>query len=138
MHDVLFIADEVMTAWGRTGSLFACDQANIVPDIACYSKGITGGFLPLAVTLCHSRIFDAHFSTDRSKTFFHSSSYTANPIACAVAAANLEMWQDDRVREANSKDCCQTETKAHGDGCPRITYESTTDWNHRSDGYSSF
>ncbi len=98
-YDVLFIADEVMTAWGRTGSLFACDQANIVPDITCYSKGITGGFLPLAVTLCHSRIFDAHYSTDRSKTFFHSSSYTANPIACAVAAANLEMWQDDRVRE---------------------------------------
>ncbi len=96
-YEVLFIADEVMTAWGRTGSLFACDQAQIVPDIACYSKGITGGFLPLAVTMCHSRIFDAHYSKDRSKTFFHSSSYTANPIACAVAAANLEMWQEGEV-----------------------------------------
>ncbi len=96
-HDVLFIADEVMTAWGRTGTLFACEQADVVPDIACYSKGITGGFLPLAVTLCHARIFDAHYSTDRSKTFFHSSSYTANPIACAVAAANLEMWREGDV-----------------------------------------
>ncbi len=98
-YDVLFIADEVMTAWGRTGTLFACEQADIVPDIACYSKGITGGFLPLAVTLCHARIFDAHYSINRSKTFFHSSSYTANPIACAVAAANLEMWQEGKVLE---------------------------------------
>ena len=96
-YEVLFIADEVMTAWGRTGTLFACDQADIVPDIACYSKGITGGFLPLAVTMCQSRIFNAHYSTDRSKTFYHSSSYTANPIACAVAAANLEMWKERDV-----------------------------------------
>ena len=99
MYDVLFIADEVMTAWGRNGGLFACDYADIVPDIACYSKGIIGGFLPLAVTLCHSRIFDAHYSTDRSNSFFHSSSYTANPIACTVAAANLEKWQEDKVEE---------------------------------------
>lgn len=96
-YDVLFIADEVMTAWGRTGTLFACDQAGVVPDIACYSKGITGGFLPLAVTMCHERIFQAHYSKDRSRTFFHSSSYTANPIACAVAAANLKMWKDPQV-----------------------------------------
>ena len=97
-YDVLFIADEVMTAWGRTGTAFACEQANIVPDIACYSKGITGGFLPLAVTMCHARIFEAHYSLDRSKTFFHSSSYTANPIACAVAAENLEMWKKGNVQ----------------------------------------
>lgn len=96
-YDVLFIADEVMTAWGRTGTIFACDQAQIVPDIACYSKGITGGFIPLAVTMCHERIFQSHYSEDRSKTFFHSSSYTANPIACAVAAANLELWQAGEV-----------------------------------------
>ena len=96
-YDVLFVADEVMTAWGRTGTLFACDQAEVVPDIACYSKGITGGFLPLAVTLCSARIFAAHYSPDRSKTFYHSSSYTANPIACAVAAENLAMWQQGDV-----------------------------------------
>ena len=98
-YDVVFIADEVMTAWGRTGTMFACEQANVIPDIACYSKGITGGFLPLAVTMCHERIFQAHFSEDRSRTFFHSSSYTANPIACAVAAANLEMWKDPEVTD---------------------------------------
>jgi adenosylmethionine-8-amino-7-oxononanoate aminotransferase len=96
---VLLIADEVMTGWGRTGTLFACEQADIVPEIACYSKGLTGGSLPLAVTLCRADIFDAHYSTDRSRTFFHSSSYTANPIACAAALANLKIWQDEPVRE---------------------------------------
>jgi adenosylmethionine---8-amino-7-oxononanoate aminotransferase len=98
-HDVLFIADEVMTGWGRTGTLFACEQAAVAPDIACYSKGLTGGSLPLAVTLCRADIFDAHYSTDRSRTFFHSSSYTANPIACAAALANLEIWQREPVME---------------------------------------
>ena len=96
---VLFIADEVMTGWGRTGTLFACEQANVSPDIACYSKGLTGGSLPLAVTLCRGEIFDAHYSQDRTRTFFHSSSYTANPVACAAARANLELWQDQQVRE---------------------------------------
>ncbi|MEM7173124.1 MAG: adenosylmethionine--8-amino-7-oxononanoate transaminase [Pseudomonadota bacterium] len=98
-YDVLFIADEVMTGWGRTGTRFACEQAGVVPDIACYSKGITGGSLPLAVTLCHRKIFDAHYSTDRAKTFFHSSSYTANPVACAAAVANLELWHREPVQE---------------------------------------
>ncbi len=98
-HDVLFIADEVMTGWGRTGTLFACEQASVTPDIACYSKGLTGGSLPLAVTLCRADIFDAHYSTDRTRTFFHSSSYTANPIACAAALANLEVWSREPVME---------------------------------------
>jgi adenosylmethionine-8-amino-7-oxononanoate aminotransferase len=98
-YGVLFIADEVMTGWGRTGTLFACEQANVLPDIACYSKGLTGGSLPLAVTLCRRAIFDAHYSTDRSRTFFHSSSYTANPIACAAALANLEVWENEPVAE---------------------------------------
>lgn len=96
---VLFIADEVMTGWGRTGTLFACEQARVTPDIACYSKGLTGGSLPLAVTLCRADIFDAHYSTDRARTFFHSSSYTANPIACAAALANLEIWQKEPVMQ---------------------------------------
>jgi adenosylmethionine-8-amino-7-oxononanoate aminotransferase len=95
---VLFIADEVMTGWGRTGTLFACEQAEVSPDIACYSKGLTGGSLPLAVTLCRDEIFEAHFSHDRSRTFFHSSSYTANPVACAAARANLDLWRDPVVR----------------------------------------
>ncbi|NPU10776.1 adenosylmethionine--8-amino-7-oxononanoate transaminase [Bradyrhizobium sp. 83012] len=90
---VLFIADEVMTGWGRTGTPFACAQADIAPDIACYAKGLTGGTLPLAVTLCNDAIFEAHLAADRARTFFHSSSYTANPIACAAASANLELWR---------------------------------------------
>ncbi|AYG66060.1 adenosylmethionine--8-amino-7-oxononanoate transaminase [Rhizobium sp. CCGE531] len=98
-YDCLFIADEVMTGWGRTGTLFACEQAGITPDILCTSKGLTGGALPLAATLCTGEIFDAHLSTDRRKTFFHSSSYAANPIACAAAVANLEVWRGEPVAE---------------------------------------
>ncbi|MFK3777682.1 adenosylmethionine--8-amino-7-oxononanoate transaminase [Agrobacterium sp. NPDC089420] len=96
-HGCLVIADEVMTGWGRTGTLFACERAGIAPDILCTSKGLTGGSLPLAATLCSAEIFDAHVSTDRRKTFFHSSSYTANPIACAAAVANLQVWRDEPV-----------------------------------------
>ncbi|AUW57069.1 adenosylmethionine--8-amino-7-oxononanoate transaminase [Sphingobium sp. SCG-1] len=96
-HDVLFIADEVMTGWGRTGTLFACEQAGIAPDIICLAKGITGGAIPLALTLASTRIFEAHRSTDRARMFFHSSSYTANPIACAAAAANLVIWSEEDV-----------------------------------------
>ncbi len=98
-HGVLFIADEVMTGWGRTGTRFACDQAGVIPDIVCLSKGLTGGALPLAVTLCIEPIFAAHVSTDRAKTFYHSSSYTANPIACAAANANLAIWCDEPVQQ---------------------------------------
>ena len=102
-HDVLFIADEIMVGWGRTGTLFACDQAGITPDIVCYGKGLTGGALPLAVTMCSAAIFDAHYSTDRRKTFFHSSSFTANPIACAAAFENLAIWKDEPVMTRVSK-----------------------------------
>lgn len=98
-HGCLLIADEVMTGWGRTGTMFASEQAGITPDILCTSKGLTGGALPLAATLCTDDIFDAHLSTDRRKTFFHSSSYTANPIACAAAVANLEIWRNEPVFE---------------------------------------
>ena len=96
-HDVLFIADEVMTGWGRTGTLLACEQAGVVPDILCLSKGLTGGSLPLAVTMATAPIFDAHRSDDRSKMFFHSSSYSANPIACAAANANVAIWREEPV-----------------------------------------
>ena len=98
-HGTLLIADEVMTGFGRTGTLFACEQAGISPDILCLAKGLTGGSLPLAATLCSREIFDAHYSTDRSRTFFHSSSFTANPIACAAARANLQIWRDEPVLE---------------------------------------
>ncbi len=96
-YGVLFIADEAMTGFGRTGSLFACDQADVTPDILCLAKGLSGGSLPLAATLCTPAIFDAHYSTDRSRTFFHSSSFTANPVACAAGCANLEIWKTEPV-----------------------------------------
>lgn len=98
-HGTLFIADEVMTGFGRTGTLFACEQAGITPDILCLAKGLTGGSLPLAATLCTPQIFQEHYSPDRSRTFFHSSSFTANPIACAAARANLDIWREEPVRD---------------------------------------
>jgi adenosylmethionine-8-amino-7-oxononanoate aminotransferase len=96
-HGVLFIADEVMTGFGRTGTMFACEQAGISPDLMCLSKGITGGFLPLGVTLVKESIFDAFYDRDRSKTFFHGHSYTANPIACAAAVENLLIFDEEPV-----------------------------------------
>jgi adenosylmethionine-8-amino-7-oxononanoate aminotransferase len=95
----LFIADEVMTGWGRTGTLFACEQAGIAPDILCTGKGLTGGAVPLAATLATAEIFEAHYSPDRTRTLFHSSSFTANPIACAAALANVDIWKSEPVRE---------------------------------------
>ena len=98
-HGVLFIADEVMTGWGRTGTLLACEAAGVTPDILCLSKGLTGGSLPLAVTMATEPIYAAHYSADRAEMFFHSSSYTANPIACAAAVANLAIWRDEPMLE---------------------------------------
>ncbi|MEH6791004.1 adenosylmethionine--8-amino-7-oxononanoate transaminase [Parasphingorhabdus sp.] len=98
-HGVLFIADEVMTGWGRTGTIFAFEQAGVAPDILCMAKGLTGGVIPLAATVATDAIYQAHFSDDRAKMFFHSSSFTANPIACAAAGANLGIWRDEPVQQ---------------------------------------
>jgi len=98
-YDVLFIADEVMTGWGRTGTVFACEQAGVEPDIMCMAKGLTGGVIPLAVTAATDAIYQAHYSQDRAQMFFHSSSFTANPIACAAANANLAIWRDEPVQQ---------------------------------------
>ena len=98
-HGTLLITDEVLTGFGRTGTLFACQQAGIAPDIMCLAKGLSGGVLPLAATLASEEVFAAHYSPDRSRTFFHSSSFTANPLACAAARANLEIWRDEPVAE---------------------------------------
>jgi adenosylmethionine-8-amino-7-oxononanoate aminotransferase len=96
-HDVLLIADEVFTGFGRTGSMFACDAAGIVPDLMCLSKGLTGGFMPLAVTLCREEIFQEFYSKDRARTFFHGHSYSGNPLGCAAAIASLEIFQEEPV-----------------------------------------
>jgi adenosylmethionine-8-amino-7-oxononanoate aminotransferase len=98
-HDVFVIADEVLTGFGRTGTMFACEQAKIAPDLLCLSKGITGGFLPMGATLATNEIYDAFYSAERAKTFFHSSSYTGNAIACAAANANLKVFGQEPVLE---------------------------------------
>jgi adenosylmethionine-8-amino-7-oxononanoate aminotransferase len=92
-HNIICIADEVMTGFYRTGKLFASEYLKLKPDIICLSKGLTGGSLPLAITACTPGIFDAFLSEDLYKTFFHGHSYTANPLACAAALASLELLQ---------------------------------------------
>ena len=98
-HDVLLIADEVLTGFGRTGRMFACERASVVPDLMCVAKGLTGGFLPLAATFATDGVHDAFTGGDPSRTFFHGHSYTANPIACAAANASLRVFETDPVFE---------------------------------------
>jgi adenosylmethionine---8-amino-7-oxononanoate aminotransferase len=90
-HNTLLIFDEVMTGFGRTGDWFACTKAEVTPDIICLSKGITGGFLPLAVTVCTETLYDAFYSDDPQKTLYHGHSYAANPLGCAAALASLDL-----------------------------------------------
>ena len=98
--NVLLIADEVATGFGRTGRMFACEQANISPDLLCLAKGITGGYLPLAATVVTDEIHDAFLgSPQEGKTFFHGHTYTGNPVACAVALANLDLFSTDQTLE---------------------------------------
>ena len=92
-YDILVIFDEVMTGFGRTGSLFALEQIDEVPDFLCLSKGITGGFLPLALTVTTGRIYSAFLSLEWRHAFAHGHSYTANPIACAAAVTSLSILQ---------------------------------------------
>ena len=96
-YHTLLIADEVLTGFGRTGKMFACEHAGITPDIICLSKALTAGYLPLGVTATTKRVYDAFLSDDRAKTFFHGHSYTANPLACAVAIASLDIFRDEAV-----------------------------------------
>jgi adenosylmethionine-8-amino-7-oxononanoate aminotransferase len=98
-HDVLLIADEVLTGFGRTGRMFACERAAVVPDLMCVAKGLTGGFLPLAATFATDRIHDAFTGGGRARAFFHGHSYTANPIACAAANASLQIFESEPVFE---------------------------------------
>jgi adenosylmethionine-8-amino-7-oxononanoate aminotransferase len=94
-YGTLLIADEVLTGFGRTGRMFACEHAGISPDIICLSKALTAGYLPLGVTATTEPIYAAFLSDDRSKTFFHGHSYTANPLGCAVALASLELFRSE-------------------------------------------
>lgn len=98
-YNVLLIADEVLTGFGRTGKMFACQHASISPDIICLSKALTAGYLPLGATAATEEIYEAFYSDDRRKTFFHGHSFTANPLACAVAAASLDLFETENCLE---------------------------------------
>jgi adenosylmethionine-8-amino-7-oxononanoate aminotransferase len=95
----LMVADEVLTGFGRTGRMFACEHAAVRPDIICLSKALTAGYLPMGVTAATEDIYEAFLSDDRLKTFFHGHSYTANPLGCAVALASLELFRTEGVLE---------------------------------------
>ena len=97
--NVLLIADEVLTGFGRTGRMFACECADVVPDIMCLSKGITGGFLPLGATVCTGPVREVFRSHDRMRTFFHGHSYTGSPLACAAGIASLKIFESESVFE---------------------------------------
>ena len=96
---IICIADEVMTGFGRTGKMFACEWLMQEPDIMCLSKGLTGGFLPLGLSVCKQFIYDGFISEDKTHTFFHGHSYTANPISCAAANASLDLFESEQTIE---------------------------------------
>jgi adenosylmethionine-8-amino-7-oxononanoate aminotransferase len=96
-HGVFLIADEIAVGFGRTGTLFACEQAGIQPDLLCLSKGLTGGALPLAAVLATQALYDGFLDDSRERAFLHSHSYTGNPLACAAALASLDIFEQDDV-----------------------------------------
>ena len=100
-HGVFLIADEIATGFGRTGTLFACEQAGVMPDLLCLSKGLTGGFLPLSAVLATQQLYDAFLDDSRERAFLHSHSYTGNPLACAAALATLQIFADDDIIARN-------------------------------------
>lgn len=101
VHGIFLIADEIAVGFGRTGSMFACEQAGVMPDLLCLSKGLTGGFLPLAAVLATREIYEGFLDDSRERAFLHSHSYTGNPLACAAALASLDIFLSDAVLERN-------------------------------------
>jgi adenosylmethionine-8-amino-7-oxononanoate aminotransferase len=99
-HDVFLICDEVATGFGRTGTMFACEQEGVVPDFLCLAKGLTGGYMPLAATLATERVYEGFLGEfEELRTFFHGHTYTGNPLACAAALAALEVFEEERTLE---------------------------------------
>ncbi|MEO5995305.1 MAG: adenosylmethionine--8-amino-7-oxononanoate transaminase [Chitinophagaceae bacterium] len=104
-NEIICIADEVMTGFGRTGKLFASEYMHFKPDIICLSKGLTGGTMALGVTACHQKIVDAFLGEDKMKTFFHGHSFTANPLACTAALASLDLLQKESCLQSIESIC---------------------------------
>jgi adenosylmethionine-8-amino-7-oxononanoate aminotransferase len=102
-YDVIVIFDEVMTAFGRTGKLFAFEHTSVKPDIICLSKGLTGGVLPLGLTVSTQKIYDAFLSDEKAKALLHGHSFTGNAISCALACASLDLFEDKKTWESISK-----------------------------------
>jgi adenosylmethionine-8-amino-7-oxononanoate aminotransferase len=99
-NEILFIADEVATGFGRTGKMFACEHEGVAPDLMAVAKGLTGGYLPLAATLTTQEVFDAFLgAVEEKRTFFHGHTYTGNPIGCAAALASLDLFEKEQVLE---------------------------------------
>jgi adenosylmethionine-8-amino-7-oxononanoate aminotransferase len=97
-HDVFLICDEVATGFGRTGTMFACEQEEVVPDFLCLAKGLSGGYLPLAATLTTERVYEGFLGRPEDlRTFFHGHTYTGNPLACAAALATLDVFEEERT-----------------------------------------
>ena len=103
VHGIFLIADEIAVGFGRTGTMFACEQAGIQPDLLCLSKGLTGGFLPLAAVLATDAIYEGFLDDSRERAFLHSHSYTGNPLACAAALASLDIFEADGVLARNRR-----------------------------------
>ncbi|WP_415000388.1 adenosylmethionine--8-amino-7-oxononanoate transaminase [Arenimonas sp.] len=100
-HGAHLIADEIAVGFGRTGTMFACEQAGIAPDFLCLSKGLTGGFLPMSAVLTTNDVYEAFLSESRDRGFLHSHSYTGNPLGCAAALASLAIFDSEPVLERN-------------------------------------
>jgi adenosylmethionine-8-amino-7-oxononanoate aminotransferase len=105
-HDVFLVCDEVATGFGRTGTMFACEQEGVAPDFLCLAKGLTGGYLPLAATLATERVYEGFLGApEEHRTFFHGHTYTGNPLACAAALATLDVFEEERTLERLESKC---------------------------------
>ena len=121
-HGVLLICDEVATGFGRTGTMFACEQEDVAPDLLCLAKGITGGYLPLAATLTTEAIYEGFLgAAEEQRTFFHGHTYTGNPLACAAALANLDVFESERTIDAPAAEdrACSRSCWSRSRRCPR-------------------
>lgn len=122
-RDIPVILDEVMTGFGRTGTLFALEQAKVTPDLVCLSKGISGGFLPLAATVASKRIYEAFLGEDFHTAFAHGHSFTANPLGCAAGVASLALFQEEdtlgRIGAIHKANCAWLDEVSHLPGITR-------------------
>jgi adenosylmethionine-8-amino-7-oxononanoate aminotransferase len=130
-NGILFVLDEVATGFGRTGKMFACDYAGVTPDILCLAKGITGGYLPLAATLSTEEIFSAFLGEYKEyKTFFHGHTYTGNPLGCAVAIANLDLFARDGIVEKMQPQIAYLQKRLQDEFLPLAHVSDVRQWGY--------